>query len=191
MKLESQPLKTFLAIGLRYNFAPIQSLLMVPSILAILIFKLYTHCVYLRSFRFFIPRAEEFASIASYSENADVMSNKLLRRFGHPALHAELFTPLLHQKMMPLLKEVYSGRISENEDEKPFIPSQTPCGRGFSRGVGSDTVYVYADVPRSPAGAPTSPGRLSLEVVTEVLYDVLFRGVNQVMYILVLPIIIV
>ena len=46
-----------------------------------------------------------------HSERGDARGGRLEKRFGHPALHAELFTPMLHAKMMPLLREVYSGRI--------------------------------------------------------------------------------
>ncbi|KXN85288.1 hypothetical protein AN958_11388 [Leucoagaricus sp. SymC.cos] len=115
-----------LTIGLRFNFALKETLITVPSVLMIFIFKLYISRTYLRRFRYFIPqRPEEFTSIASYTEKADTMNDKFLRRFGHPALHAELFTPMLHQKMMPLLKEVYKGRtgdgIPEKEEHKPAL----------------------------------------------------------------------
>ncbi|KAF9451505.1 DUF221-domain-containing protein [Macrolepiota fuliginosa MF-IS2] len=149
-----------LTIGLQYNFALKQTLLTVPSVLIILGFKVYIHRVYLRRFRFFIPNEQDFASIASYSANVDMMSQKLERRFEHPALHAELFTPMLHQKMMPLLREVYRGRIEE-EEEKPFIHHQSSFGSGFR------------SIP-----APLSPG-FKLGVAAQVMLDILFRGVDQ------------
>lgn len=140
----------------------------------ILGFKVYIHRAYLRHFRFFIPRQEDLASIASYSANADAMFHKLERRFGHPALNGELFTPMLHQNMMPLLREVYKGRIEEEEEEKPFIHHQPSQGSGF-RSLGS------APGSAPPSAAPPSPGTgFSLDVVTQVLFDVLFRGVDQV-----------
>lgn len=54
-----------------------------------------------------------------HSERADARGNRLEKRFGHPALTAELFTPMLHAKMMPLLREVYKGRI-EGKEQKPL-----------------------------------------------------------------------
>lgn len=42
----------------------------------------------------------------------DAQNNSLEKRFGHPALHTELFTPMLHKNMMPLLSEVYHGKIN-------------------------------------------------------------------------------
>lgn len=49
-----------------------------------------------------------------HSERADNKANKLEKRFGHPALHAELFTPMLHKNMMPLLSQVYQGKIGKD-----------------------------------------------------------------------------
>jgi len=50
-----------------------------------------------------------------YSQRADHKGNRLEKRFGHPALHAELFTPMLHKNMMPLLSEVYQGKIGKEK----------------------------------------------------------------------------
>jgi len=49
-----------------------------------------------------------------FSERHDNRGGRLEKRFGHPSLHAELFTPMLHAKMMPFLREVYSGRIEDD-----------------------------------------------------------------------------
>lgn len=50
-----------------------------------------------------------------HSERADARGNRLEKRFGHPALHADLFTPMLHAKMMPLLSQVYRGKIGRDQ----------------------------------------------------------------------------
>lgn len=50
-----------------------------------------------------------------HSERADNRGNRLEKRFGHPALHMELFTPMLHAKMMPLLGQVYQGKIGTDQ----------------------------------------------------------------------------
>ena len=44
----------------------------------------------------------------------DAQNNSLEKRFGHPALHTELFTPMLHKNMMPLLSEVYHDKINND-----------------------------------------------------------------------------
>ncbi len=49
------------------------------------------------------------------SELGDKRGNPLGKLFGHPALHAELFTPMVHAKMMSLLPQVYHGRIQKDD----------------------------------------------------------------------------
>lgn len=79
--------------------------------LIIVAFKIYINRTYHPAFYFFNPTPEEINLAKIYSERADAKSNSLEKRFGHPALHTELFTPMLHKNMMPLLSQVYQGRI--------------------------------------------------------------------------------
>lgn len=78
-------------------------------------FKIYINRVFDSDFRYFTPTEAELREAKIHSERADARGNKLEKRFGHPALHAELFTPMLHAKMMPLLSQVYSGKISRDQ----------------------------------------------------------------------------
>ncbi len=156
--------------------------MIVPAVLIVFLYKLYINRAYLQPFRYFTPRQEDLATIAQYSANTDAKSNKLERRFGHPALHTELFTPMLHQKMIPLLREVYKGRIDENEEKKPFMNYEPVYGGG---GAGMGRAGGVGGVGSAPGATPTSaipgsPGGLSIEVMSQVLFDVLFRGVDQV-----------
>ena len=66
-------------------------------------------------FQYFSPNEEELRQAQVHSERADHKGHKLEKRFGHPALHTDLFTPMLHAKMMPLLSQVYSGKISNDK----------------------------------------------------------------------------
>lgn len=68
----------------------------------------------MNQFRYYIPNDQEIASATVYSERADNKNNRLEKRFGHPALHADLFTPTLHKKMMPFLAEIYNGRLGND-----------------------------------------------------------------------------
>jgi len=70
---------------------------------------------YLPAFRHFIPTQEEINAAKVHSERGDAKGNRLEKRFGHPALIAELFTPMLHAKMMSLLPQVYQGKISNDQ----------------------------------------------------------------------------
>uniref|UniRef100_A0A8H7Y363 DUF221-domain-containing protein n=1 Tax=Psilocybe cubensis TaxID=181762 RepID=A0A8H7Y363_PSICU len=76
-------------------------------------------------FRYFTPTQEEINLAKVYSERADAKGNKLQKRFGHPALHAELFTPMLHKNMMPLLSEVYQGKIGNDSAKLGEYGGQT------------------------------------------------------------------
>lgn len=105
----------FIAIGLQYGFRSLQWLITVPPIIIVLVFKVYTTRVFDSKFRYYIPTEEELQAAKVHSERADAKGNRLEKRFGHPALHAELFTPMLHAKMMPLLSQVYSGKIGREQ----------------------------------------------------------------------------
>jgi len=78
-------------------------------------FKIYINRVFLPAFKFYMPTEEELRLAKIHSERADNRGNRLEKRFGHPALHAELFTPMLHAKMMPLLSQVYQGKLGRDE----------------------------------------------------------------------------
>ena len=48
-----------------------------------------------------------------YSEEADMAGRKLDIRYDHPALNADLFTPLVHAKDMPPLHRLLKGKHKE------------------------------------------------------------------------------
>ncbi|RDB25480.1 hypothetical protein Hypma_007600 [Hypsizygus marmoreus] len=104
-----------LTIGLQYRFRSLQWLSTIPPMLFIFAFKIYINRVHVPAFQYFIPSEEEIRLARVHSERADARGNRLEKRFGHPALHAELFTPMLHAKMMPLLSQVYFGKIGKEE----------------------------------------------------------------------------
>lgn len=75
-------------------------------------FKIYATRKLLPSFQFYTPSEEELHLAHVHSKRADTSGHKLERRFGHPALTAELFTPMVHANMTHLLAEVYTGKVS-------------------------------------------------------------------------------
>ncbi|KAF9486012.1 DUF221-domain-containing protein [Pholiota conissans] len=103
-----------LTIGLQFGFKSFQWVSTIPPILIIFAFKIYINRVYLPAFYYFNPTQQEIDLAKIYSERADAKSNRLEKRFGHPALHMELFTPMLHKNMMPLLSQVYQGKIGND-----------------------------------------------------------------------------
>ncbi|KAJ7772127.1 hypothetical protein DFH07DRAFT_216960 [Mycena maculata] len=104
-----------LTIGLQYGFKSFTWVATLPPILIIAGFKLYITRVFDSAFRYYIPTPEELAAAKIHSERADARANKLEKRFGHPALHADLFTPMLHANMMGLLGQVYQGKIARDQ----------------------------------------------------------------------------
>lgn len=69
----------------------------------------------MKAFRYYVPDEREIAQSKVHSESADSNGNRLQKRFGHPALHADLYTPMVHANMVVLLRQVYHGRLSEEQ----------------------------------------------------------------------------
>lgn len=65
------------------------------------------------NFLHYTPTEDELKNATTHSEQQDNGSHQLEKRFGHPSLHADLFTPMLYANMIPLLKEVYTGEIDD------------------------------------------------------------------------------
>ncbi|KAG8945459.1 hypothetical protein FRC04_000744 [Tulasnella sp. 424] len=82
-----------------------------PPMLIVVLFKVIFLRKFTSEFRWWIPSPNEIAASKVHSERADSKGGRLASRFGHPALHSDLFTPMLHAKMMPLLSQVYHGRL--------------------------------------------------------------------------------
>ncbi|KAG9000852.1 hypothetical protein FRB94_005130 [Tulasnella sp. JGI-2019a] len=97
-----------LTIGLKMTWRSWYWVSCLPPALIVVIFKIAVLRRYEQQFRFWIPTSREIAEAKMHNDNK---SGKLERRFGHPALHADLFTPMLHAKMMPSLSKVYEGRL--------------------------------------------------------------------------------
>ncbi|KAJ7244129.1 hypothetical protein B0H12DRAFT_1129504 [Mycena haematopus] len=104
-----------LTIGLQYGFKSFTWVSTLPPILIIAGFKIYLDRTFDTAFRYYIPTPEELDAAKIHSERADARANKLEMRFGHPALHSSLYTPMLHANMMGLLGQVYQGKISRDQ----------------------------------------------------------------------------
>ncbi|KAF7362238.1 DUF221-domain-containing protein [Mycena venus] len=104
-----------LTIGLQYGWKTYTWVSTLPPIFMIAGFKVYIDRSFDSAFRYYIPTPEELEAAKIHSERADARANKLEKRFGHPALHADLFTPMLHANMMGLLSQVYQGKIARDQ----------------------------------------------------------------------------
>ena len=87
----------------------------VPPILFVIVFKIWLDRTFYEKFIYYIPSEAELREAKIHSSRADNSGNRLGKRFGHPALHAELFTPMLHAKMMPFLADVYKGKTGSDK----------------------------------------------------------------------------
>ena len=104
----------FTAIGLQKGWTSYYWISTIPPVLIVLGFKIYCTRVFNPRFNYYQPTPDELSvaqRLASQSESSG-NNSRLSKRFGHPALHQELFTPMVHANMTALLPEVYRGKIS-------------------------------------------------------------------------------
>ncbi|EIW80389.1 DUF221-domain-containing protein, partial [Coniophora puteana RWD-64-598 SS2] len=97
---------SFISIGLQYGFKTFYWVTTLPPIGMMIVYKIWLDRNFYKSFAYYLPSEAELREAKIHSDRADNLRNRLEKRFGHPALHAELFTPMLHARMMPLLPEV-------------------------------------------------------------------------------------
>lgn len=109
------PTYTCTAIGLQDRFKSLQWVATIPPMVIIIVFKWVLTYKFDNAFRYYVPTPEELKSTKIHSSQGDIKGHRLENRFGHPALHAELFTPMLHADMMPLLRQVYGGAVTEDK----------------------------------------------------------------------------
>ncbi|KAK7057546.1 DUF221-domain-containing protein [Favolaschia claudopus] len=106
-----------LTIGLQISFRSVKMVIAVPPILMIICFKIYMNRKFNENFYYYLPDEEELRTVQVHSTRSDTVKQKLLHRFGHPSLHAELFTPMVHADQMMRLRQVYNGKVEETTDK--------------------------------------------------------------------------
>ena len=104
-----------LTIGLQLGFRTFYWVATLPPIVLVLAFKAFIDRRFLNSFKYHIPSQDELAQAKVHSQRSDAHKNRLEKRFGHPALNSELFTPMVHSNMAHLLPQVYSGKIESDK----------------------------------------------------------------------------
>ena len=114
-----------LTVGLQYSFKSLYWLATIPPVLFIIIFKMYIHRFLQPSFNYYMPSQEELREAQVHSRRHDASRNRLEKRFGHPALHSDLFTPMVHANMTNLLSQVYSGKVSNSHTKLDEMGGQS------------------------------------------------------------------
>lgn len=139
-----------MTIGLAHRWRSFYWVSCLPPLLAVAVCKIWWSRTFMKNFRFYVPSDQEIAQAVVHSQSADNKGNRLERRFGHPALQADLFTPMLHKKMMPLLAEVYHGRLGNEsttlEDGHKYQAQIAPGGLKIA---GVDQVRISIQLMRS------------------------------------------
>lgn len=98
-------------MGLSFGWRDPRWISALPPILLMAIFKIYISRAFGTPSRYYSPTQAELSSAQTHSARQDGKNGRLSRRFGHPALHAELYTPMLHANMIPLLSQVFEGKL--------------------------------------------------------------------------------
>ncbi|KDR75702.1 hypothetical protein GALMADRAFT_68331 [Galerina marginata CBS 339.88] len=106
------------------QFKSLQFIASIPPLPVMLFFKHYLNRRFANDFQYYIPKYEELSRSIVHSEELDIGENKLEQRYGHPALQVELLTPMIHSRVIPLLRRIYKGKTSH-------------AGRVRSRGIGN------------------------------------------------------
>ena len=138
-------------MGLHFGFLSLYWIAPLPPILLVLAFKIYCARTFNPKFNFYIPTQEELQTVQVHSQRADNAGGRLQRRFGHPALHQELFTPMVHANMTALLADVYKGKITNEETKlKEYGGTRVDAHvvAGGIRIAGIEQVSFRAAIPR-------------------------------------------
>lgn len=104
-----------LTIGLQLGFKTFYWVATLPPIVLVLVFKAFIDRRFLNDFKYHIPSKDELAQAKVHSQRSDSNRNRLEKRFGHPALNSDLFTPMVHANMAHLLPQVYNGKIESDK----------------------------------------------------------------------------
>lgn len=126
---------SYLATGLGFGFKTFKWVSTIPPILIVLAFKVYLHRAFQTSFRFYLPTAQELQEAQVHSRRGDAAGNRLERRFGHPALNSDLFTPMVHANMTALLPQVYSGKIQNVQTKLDEMGGQKTDAQVVAGGI--------------------------------------------------------
>ncbi|KAG8927697.1 hypothetical protein FRC01_007066 [Tulasnella sp. 417] len=97
--------------GLQMGWGTFYWISALPPIVGVAVFQYFFLRRFTNQFRWWIPNPKEIAASNLHPERADSKGGPFASRFGHPALHSELFIPMLPASMMPLLPQVYGGRL--------------------------------------------------------------------------------
>lgn len=136
----------WLTIGLQLGW--FKSIVALPPLVIVISFKFFLKSTFDSKFTWYIPTGAEFSKV--HLHRADAQKNRLVKRFGHPSLHAELFTPMIHKDHQLLLAEVYRGRLGDDVEEAKNPAAYGKSSRIDLGNASSDAIHFQ----RPPGGGP-------------------------------------
>lgn len=80
-----------------------------------MLFKVCIKRKFARPFKFYVPTESELRDAQIDVQAGYIERNRIENCVGHPTLHEALHTPVLDDNMMPLLAQVYSGRLDSEQ----------------------------------------------------------------------------
>lgn len=117
-------MQLFMCLTIALQVRYLNAVAAAPPVVAVLFYKWWLNHRFGERFRWYVPDAGEVAN--SQAHHSDDRKGRLGKRFGHPSLHAELMTPMVHKKVEHLLPQVYSGRTAGDPfNQKPAVPAQS------------------------------------------------------------------
>lgn len=127
---------SFLAVALQVQFRSLIFLATIPPLITLLLFKHLLNKKFINDFQYYVPRQQDLSRSTVHTENSDAGVNKLEQRYCHPALQAELLTPMVHSRAMSLLRRNLKGKKSQT------APRGSDRHKDCPRGVGEGSKIV-------------------------------------------------
>jgi calcium permeable stress-gated cation channel len=103
------------AIGLQFGWKSSAVVTCILPFIAVALFKVHINRNFARSFKYYVPTESELHDARIRAQARNIKENHSENCVGHPALHEALRTPVLYENMMPLLAQVYSGRLDSEQ----------------------------------------------------------------------------
>ena len=162
-----------IALTLKANGSWVMVAAMGPLPILVVGFKIYCARTFDDQNEFYtkaLLRDPEHLKLSSDGSKPKRISDRVASKFGHPALHAKLMTPMVHAKAQAVLKDIYHGRTHDDAD--PFSTStDTREMDPMSAAHPGKTAHFAAPIPSRTLTQKRIADRSLFEVVPESRLD--------------------
>ncbi|RKF62276.1 Uncharacterized protein OnM2_034067 [Erysiphe neolycopersici] len=108
-------LVVFLALWVHGDSQHMEAYTVVPLPIMMLAFKLYCKSNFDDKIHYYSTHNLSKNPQFTHFSESNGKKDRLMTRFGHPALYRPLTTPMVHSKAQNILPSVYSGRLTNND----------------------------------------------------------------------------